>query len=291
VAEWKATLSIFAEQLKREELPSVTAKPSKTHGSKLVLRWVLHVSGPFHSEMRRLEDLAQHIDMSEHPTQRRAVMGLIMVQAMARGDKFMYVNEVELVWGSKRTKIQSRHLDGGEEGLMASLIVLNRDSKLSTWHTKVSGFRHNDPRFMSVPEHGWRVHLMRRQYQADPDHLKSAEGGLVRTPLPTTSSEVKGHAYFQYLNSNDWHAGPGGDGQDDRIVLFMAFTPWPNDRAAWDTAKTTSSHLSSTPTPSWTGCTPAPMLLTATPLVTGTSSSTPLRTPTPRIENCPLAST
>jgi hypothetical protein len=183
VAEWKATLSTFADQLKRKDLPSVTAKPWKTHGSKLVLRWVLHVFGPFYSEMRRLNDLAQPVDMGEHLPERRAVMGLIMVHAMARGDKFMYVNEVELVWGSKNTRIQSRHLDGGEKGLLANLIVLNRDPKLSTWHTNVCGLRHNDPRFMSVPEHGWRVHLMRRQYQADPD-----QGG--RAGLHTSANDV-----------------------------------------------------------------------------------------------------
>jgi hypothetical protein len=173
VTKWKATIAAFANELRGNGPKAVQGQ--QTHGKKGVLRWILHVSSAYHPELERLDERVYLIDLNNEDEVRGAVMGLITVQAMANGDDFQYVNEVELVWGDKDSSIQDTHLDGAWEGVLACTINLLGEPVASTWHTDRCGCRHGDPTTMSTREHGWRAHCMRNDtvcptgvHRADP---------------------------------------------------------------------------------------------------------------------------
>jgi hypothetical protein len=73
---------------------------------------------------------------------------------------------------------------------------------------------------------------MRKSHQ-----LERGEGSMIQSVPPVFIGPTR---YFQYLNTNDWHAGTGGDGVTDRLGLFIAFVSYENDRVAVDPATTTT---------------------------------------------------
>jgi hypothetical protein len=138
VRKWKRILADCTERLV-DQGPGIAAIGQPTHGSSRTLRWTLHVSSGQHPELHRAGEAAGHVNMRNHPQQRTAVLGIIMAQAMARGDKSMWVNEVELMWCSKHAKRQRYHVDGAVEGVLALLVPLRGGSNQSTSHPRCCG--------------------------------------------------------------------------------------------------------------------------------------------------------
>ena len=76
-----------------------------------------------------------------------------MAQAMARGDDFDWVNEVEVMWCSKRAPAQRLHVDGAIERIVSLLVPLNAGSDMSTVHMLRCGAKWGDSTSMNQAQH------------------------------------------------------------------------------------------------------------------------------------------
>jgi hypothetical protein len=236
VKRWKSVLVTFIKRLLING-PGIQATGAKTHGSPLTKRWVLHLSSSQLPELQRNgNEMDAHVDMRSHPAQRTAILGLVMAQAMASGDDFMWVNEVELMWCSKHAPGQRLHVDGAIERVLSLLwSLLEGGGDKSTEHMVCCGAKWGDPTHMDQAQHAGRMQDMKTTFVDD------IEAGTCKTSPPSLHG-FTAEEWAIFLDTNAWHMGTAGDGINDRFLCFFSFLPFENNMITTAPSKTNTTN-------------------------------------------------